>query len=242
MNSSSRSDDREGRERSGAPERERLAALALAPILVTGFYYALPAPFRDNLLIQFLPQLLAYLGLAIWASRNSEVVTRLGLSRDLAGQGLWWGLPTGLILGTFNAAVMLWLVPLLGGDIQFLRETPHARVPAVLMLPWVIALIAIAIELNFRGFLLGRLLALCAHPRLGLPPRVRPILAVGISALVFSFDPFMVATFKHLHWIAVWDGLIWGGIWLHLRNLYAPITAHAVEVLVTYSVLKAVLS
>ena len=50
----------------------------------------------------------------------------------------------------------------------------------------------------------------------------------------------MVATFKHLHWIAVWDGLVWGMMWVRLRNLYATITAHAVEVMVMYAVLKMV--
>ena len=44
-------------------------------------------------------------------------------------------------------------------------------------------------------------------------------LAAGAStrrycSLVFSFDPFMVHTFQHLHWIAVGDGLIWAFIWL----------------------------
>jgi len=48
----------------------------------------------------------------------------------------------------------------------------------------------------------------------------------------------MVITFKHLHWIAVWNGLVWGTIWLYLRNLYATIAAHAVEVMVLYSSLK----
>jgi thiamine transporter ThiT len=66
-------------------------------------------------------------------------------------------------------------------------------------------------------------------------------LAIGASALAFSFDPFMVITFRHLHWIAVWDGLVWGLLWVRLRNLYVPIVAHAIEVMVTYSVIRAVL-
>jgi len=69
-------------------------------------------------------------------------------------------------------------------------------------------------------------------------PRVGPVIAVCVAATVFAFDPFMVITFNHLHWIAVWDGLVWGTIWLYLRNLYATIAAHAVEVMVLYSSLK----
>ena len=110
------------------------------------------------------------------------------------------------------------------------------------MLPWLIILIAVGVELNFRGFLLGRLLALCESRAFGKRPEIGPVLAVGASALTFAFDPFMVATFKHLHWIAVWDGIVWGMIWLRLRNLYAPITAHVVEVMVLYSTIKVILA
>jgi thiamine transporter ThiT len=67
-------------------------------------------------------------------------------------------------------------------------------------------------------------------------------LALIASALIFAFDPFMVNTFQHLHWIAVWDGLIWGIIWLRTRNLYITIVAHAVEVIVMYSSVKFALS
>ncbi|HAN47639.1 MAG TPA: hypothetical protein DCQ20_01985 [Nitrospira sp.] len=104
--------------------------------------------------------------------------------------------------------------------------------PLLIMVPWLILLIATMVELNFRGFLLGRLLAL------GLPAPI----AVPASALLFAFDPFLVATFQHLHWIAVWDGLVWGTLWVMLRNLYAPIVAHAVEVIVLYSVMRAILT
>jgi membrane protease YdiL (CAAX protease family) len=36
--------------------------------------------------------------------------------------------------------------------------------------------------------------------------------------------------------------MVWGMIWLRSGNLYATITAHAVEVLVLYSVIKIVVS
>ena len=138
-----------------------------------------------------------------------------------------------------NTGVILWLVPRLGYDITFLRQTPHAQIPPVIMLPWFILLIALLIEVNFRGFLLGRLLALTEQ--MALPGPAATGLAIGASALAFSFDPFLVATFRHLHWIALWDGLVWGLLRVRLRNLYVPIVAHAVEVIVMYSVIRAVL-
>lgn len=220
---------------------EPFAWLALLPVLSTAGYYFLPSHLQDDLAIQFLPQILAFLGLFIWAGHHrGDSVLRLGLPPEKVGQGLRWGLATGLLLGGSNVLVILYLVPLLGGNIAFLRQTPHALAPIALMLPWFILFIAVFVELLFRGFLLGRLLALLSGgARTSWAPHTP--LAVGLSALVFSFDPFMVATFKHLHWIAVWDGLIWGIIWVRLRNLYATIVAHAVEVIVMYSVLKATL-
>ncbi|HEV8539602.1 MAG TPA: hypothetical protein VGQ60_00425, partial [Nitrospiraceae bacterium] len=101
--------------------------------------------------------------------------------------------------------------------------------------------IAVFVEINFRGFLLGRLLVLY-RAIIPAPTVLAPALAVAGSALVFSFDPFMVATFRHLHWIAVWDGVIWGILWFRLRNLYATIAAHAIEVMVMYSIIKYVLA
>jgi hypothetical protein len=68
------------------------------------------------------------------------------------------------------------------------------------------------------------------------------ILPLSISALTFSFDPFMVTTFRHLHWIAVWDGLIWGWMWMRMHNLYAIMTAHAVEVAMVYLIIRGVLA
>ena len=61
-------------------------------------------------------------------------------------------------------------------------------------------------------------------------------LAVGISALTFSFDPFMVATFRHVHWIAVWDGVILE--WMRMVNLYAVMIAHAIEVMIIYLLVR----
>jgi len=209
------------------------------PILATAFFYVLPFDFQSHQALQFLPQAVAYAALAAWTARNPGITARLGLRPAQLGQGLRWGLPTGLILGAANVGVILWLVPRLGHDIGFLLGTPHARIPPAIMLPWFIVLIALFIEVNFRGFLLGRLLALAEQT--AVPGAAATGLAVGVSALVFSFDPFMVITFRHLHWIALWDGLIWGLLWVRLRNLYVPIVAHAVEVMVMYSIIRIVM-
>ena len=75
-----------------------------------------------------------------------------------------WGLGAGLLLGSINALVILYLVPHFGGDYRFLADTPHAKIPMWIMLPWFIGFIAVMVELNFRGFLLGRLLALKLSP------------------------------------------------------------------------------
>lgn len=221
---------------------ERLAWIALAFPLSTLLYYFLPSPLQGRTVLLFLPQAAGYLGLAIWLRCNRDAGRRLGLSLSLLPQGLRWGTPVGAILGCVNTAIILWVVPVLGGDIAFLRETPHARLPVSVMLPWAIVAIAIAVELNFRGFLLGRLYSLYTSPCLRMSsPSVAGAGAVVTAALVFSFDPFMVATFQHLHWIAIWDGLVWGAMWLRLKNLYATIVAHALEVIILYVVLRTVL-
>ena len=220
---------------------ERGAALALLPIAATLDFYALPASLQEQTLVQFIPQIVGYLAFGLWASRNRDIVSRLGLERWKIGEGLRWGLLTGLLLGCLNTFVILSAYPHLGHDISFLKTTPHARLPLLVMVPWFICGIAIFVEVNFRGFILGRLLM---WERQLLGPRLSPpaeIIAVGISAITFAFDPFMVNTFQHLHWIALWDGLIWGIIWLKTKNLYATIVAHAVEVMVMYCALRATL-
>ena len=210
---------------------ERGAALGLLPVAATILFYASPAAIRQQSLYQFFPQLCAYAAFIAWGRFNTPIVQRLGLTPSLLPQGLRWGVVTGLALGTINVLFILYLSPLLGGDYKFLAETPHAKIPLWLMVPWFILFIAVMVESNFRGFLLGRLLAL------GFPAPA----AVLTSALLFAFDPFLVATFQHLHWIAVWDGLVWGTLWVRFRNLYVPILAHAVEVIVLYLVMRTVL-
>ena len=221
-----------------AQAKERGAALALLPTAATLDFYALPASLQEQTLVQFAPQILAYLALGLWATHNRDIVSRLGLETWKVRDGLRWGLLTGLLLGCLNTFVILSAYPHLGYDISFLKTTPHGRLPLMVMAPWFICGIALFVELNFRGFLLGRLAALESGLwRSGLPQRLSP-LAVITCALLFAFDPFMVNTFQHLHWIALWDGLIWGVIWLRTRNLYITIVAHAVEVIVMYSAVR----
>jgi len=207
-----------------------MAWLACVPVAATALHYALPNDVQRLTPVQFIPQVLAYLCLGIWVTANERPWERLRLLPLMLTTGLRWGVPTGLLLGAFNVSVILWIVPSLGGDIQFLRDTPHARLPVLIMLPWFIVAIALFVEMNFRGFLLGRLETLLG-----------PVPAIVLSALMFSFDPFMSGTFRHLHWIAVWDGIVWGALTWRLGTLWPAIIAHAVEVIVMYSSLKAVL-
>ncbi len=211
---------------------ERGAALVLFPIAATVLFYLSPITFRQHHLYQFLPQLLGYIALLLWGSLNPRTGQRLGLTLKLLPQGLRLGVGAGLLLGSINAWVILYLVPYFGGEYRFLADTPHAKIPMWIMLPWFIGFIAVMVELNFRGFLLGRLLAL----------KLPPFMAVVTSSLFFAFDPFLVTTFQQLHWIAVWDGLVWATLWIMFRNLYMTIVAHAVEVMVLYVVMRAVLA
>ncbi len=225
-----------------AQAKEWGAALALLPIAATLAFYAIPASLQEQTLVLFAPQIAAYLALSLWAAYNRDVISRLGLEKGNLRNGLRWGLPTGLLLGCMNTFVILSAYPHLGYDISFLKTTPHGRLPLMAMVPWFICGIAFLIELSFRGFLLGRLSALESGLwRSEFAQRFSP-LALTTSALIFAFDPFMVNTFQHLHWIAVWDGLIWGAIYLRTRNLYITIVAHAVEVMVMYSAVRFALS
>ena len=221
-----------------AQAKEWGAAFALLPTAATLGFYALPTSLQEQTLILFTPQIIAYLALGVWARHNRDIVSRLGLEKWKVRNGLRWGLLTGLLLGCLNTFVILSVYPHLGYDISFLKTTPHGRLPLLVMVPWFICGIAFLIELNFRGFLLGRLAALESGLwRSGLAQQLSP-LALIAGALIFAFDPFMVNTFQHLHWIAVWDGLIWGAIWLRARNLYITIVAHAIEVIVMYSAVR----
>lgn len=214
------------------------AALALLPVGATFSYYGFPASFREQLFVQFSPQLLAYMAFAIWAARATHVLAQLGLEKEKIWDGFRWGVVTGLLLGTANTIVILVGYPSFGYDITFLKQTPHGRLPILLMVPWLICSIAAFVEVNFRGFILGRLAELEPRWRAGDVPRRFAPLALLAGTVTFAFDPFLVNTFHHLHWIALWDGLIWGIIWLNSRNLWITIVAHAVEVIIMYSAVR----
>ena len=176
--------------------------------------------------------------MSFWASRTFQISGQLGLEKAKVGNGLKWGLITGLLLGCLNTFVILSVYPSLGYDITFLKQTPHGRLPVLLMVPWVICGIALFVEVNFRGFLLGRLAELESTWCGTHSSRYFSPLALITSTLTFAFDPFMENTFRYLHWIALWDGLIWGAIWIRTQNLWITIVAHAVEVIVMYSAVK----
>jgi membrane protease YdiL (CAAX protease family) len=226
------------------PSQETVAGLAIIPILATVTFYLLPDSWQANRLCQFAPQIITYMIFGIWAICNTDIIHKLGLQSTKIRAGIRIGLLIGLLLGSFNTILILYGASALGLDIEFLRDTPHAHLPLALMVPWFILFIAIAVEMNFRGFLLGRMLTLFSQytrPSKSLNS-IAAVIALGISSLAFAFDPFMVSTFQHLHWIAVWDGLIWGWMWLQTRNLYIPMAAHFMEVIIEYLIIRAALA
>lgn len=212
--------------------REQAAWLALLPPLATVAYYLLPASLRQNIWIIFGPQLLAYSSLTAWVLLNPGWKAALRLDATDLRPALKWGALVGMALGAVNLSLILQVIPALGGDTTFLRRTPHAQAPLWVMFPLGIAGIGVLVELNFRGFQMGRLLALFGDSSAG------RIAAVIVSALVFAHDPFMVRVFQHLHVIAVWDGLVWGILLLRTGSLYATMAAHTVEVWILYVWLK----
>lgn len=217
-----------------ASEAERWSRIVFLPIVltVTGPLW-LPA-FSHSVWPLFIPQGVGYLALAAWLAVNDRRNERLFIVSSHLKKAWRWGAAVGLLTAAFNLWVIVDLTPRLGLSYDFLRDTPHARMPFFVMVPGGILLIAALVELNFRGFLLGRLLNLWGITGSGRAA------AVLVSALVFSFDPYMVSVFRGYHWLALSDGLIWGLLLLRTRNLASTVTAHAVEVILVYAVLKTV--
>lgn len=211
---------------------ERWSALAILPAALTFTFPFLFPSTTGSRWPAMIPQFAAYLCLAVWSSVNDRWFERLCLVTQNLKRSLVLGGLIGLLTGLFNLWVILKLTPWLGYSYNFLRDTPHARMPFAVMVPWGIVLIAIIVELNFRGFLLGRLLAMLGDRPYG------PAAAVVISALVFSFDPYMMTVFRGYHWLALTDGLIWGALLVWTRNVFSTVTAHAAEVILVYSILK----
>jgi membrane protease YdiL (CAAX protease family) len=204
----------------------------VVPLGATALYYFLPDAIRRNPWIIFAPQIAAYAMLAIWCFQNRSWRERLWLKPQRLLIAVRWGIAVGLFMGTLNLVLILVFIPHFGGDITFLRETPHAQAPLWLMFPLGITAIAILVELNFRGFQMGRLLALFGSSR------AAQAAAVTLSAIAFAWDPFMVNVFRSLHWIALVDGLIWGVLLLRTQSLYATMAAHTVEVWILYAGIK----
>lgn len=229
------------------PHKERASGLAFLPVFATIGFYFLPANWQLHTAVQFAPQLMAYGALSAWAYKNGDQLHKLGLGFNNLQSGILRGTVIGITLGILNTGIILYVMPALGVDINFLSQTPHAQVPFWIMMPWFIILIAMGVELNFRGFLLGRLLVWFQHVRQpdhlsNTKARLQTFLPLSISALTFSFDPFMVSTFRDLHWIAIWDGLVWGWLWMRMHNLYVVIAAHAVEVILLYLIIRGILT
>jgi len=202
------------------------------PPLAAIFYYVALAPSRALLLL-FTPQLLAYIAMAAgWREGDAEAI---GLRADQWGSSLLKGSILGLVLGGMNLWILVKGAPLLGKDPGFLRETPHARLPFWLMFPVGLFLVALFVEVNFRGWFLSRLLHFAQRRGLAAWSGAGAVLG---SALVFSFDPFMVAYFGIFHWLALSDGILWGFLRLRTRSIWAPVAAHTVEVWLIYLVLK----
>ena len=57
------------------------AALALLPTAATVCFYTFPAPIQEQPLVQFVPQVIAYVALGFWALHNHDFVSRLGLEK-----------------------------------------------------------------------------------------------------------------------------------------------------------------
>jgi membrane protease YdiL (CAAX protease family) len=100
------------------------------------------------------------------------------------------------------------------------------------MLGVVVPLVAVLVELLFRGFVLGRLLVWMPA---GAPGRWS---AIVIAGLLFAWDPFLVMSFRELHWLGWSDGVVWGYLFYRSGTLVAPIVAHGVEVGLLYVVFR----
>ncbi|HEY5594430.1 MAG TPA: CPBP family glutamic-type intramembrane protease [Nitrospiria bacterium] len=211
---------------------ERWNGLAIVPAVLTFTYPLWPPAAYDSLWLALIPQFAAYACLAVWCAVNDRRFDRLFLVSHNLKKSLLLGGFVGFLTGPLNLWVIVNLTPWLGYSFEFLRDTPHSRMPFSFMVPWGIVLIAFFVEISFRGFLLGRLLVFFGERSYG------PAAAVVLSASVFSFDPFMVTVFRGYHWLALTDGLIWGGLLIYTRNLFSTIAAHAVEVILVYTVLR----
>ena len=108
---------------------EKFPWLVFLPIVATLIFYTLPSSYQKQTIVQFLPQILAYCGLGVWATFNSHLRQRLGFTPHNLFSGVAWGTVVGFILGTLNTILILWGIPAAGWDIAFLKETPPCPSP-----------------------------------------------------------------------------------------------------------------
>lgn len=212
-------------------DSERLIFVSLFPVAAALVYYFFFFP-SALLLSVFFPLITAIFSLFLWLGVNSGGAEKLLLQKKKAKEAVAKGACVGIVLGLTNLFVILKLSPWLGYSPDFLRETPHAAFPFWVMFPFGILLIGFMVETIFRGWILGRLFVMTRGIRGG------EALSILLSALFFSFDPFMVIYFKGYHWLALMDGLVWGGLLLKTGNLFSTITAHTIEVWILYFILK----
>jgi membrane protease YdiL (CAAX protease family) len=210
---------------------EHFSWILLIPFGSAVVYYIFFYP-ADPLLLVFTPILLTFASLIYWCRHNGELFKRLRLRSEGIKGAIKIGVGAGVGLAIFNLFVILKLTVWLGYSYDFLRLTPHAHFPFWLMFPFGILMISLMIEVLFRGFILGRLWLLMQDIRGG------TILSIFLSALLFSFDPFMMIYFRGYHWLALIDGVVWGGLLLKTENLASSIAAHTVEVWIIYFILK----
>ncbi len=221
--------ERSGVSRSSSKEPSSwLLLIPLGSILV---YYIFFYP-SSHLLLVFTPLILTLFSLIGWWRWDGGGFQHLRLRKEGLKEAVLMGAGAGAVLALFNLFVILKLTVWFGHSYDFLQQTPHAHLPIWLMLPFGILLISFIVELLFRGWILGRLWMLTKNMPGG------AYLSILLSALVFSFDPFMVVYFRGYHWLALSDGLVWGGLLLKTQNLASTIAAHTVEVWIVYFILK----
>ncbi len=208
---------------------EKCNWLVFIPILANILYYLLPSK-EANTALLFFPQILSYVMMIAWSCINKPSNIRINPANYKAS--IIYGFAAGLITGATNLFFILKITGWLGQDYEFLRETPHAKMPFLLMMPFGIILISAFVEINFRGFILSRFLAMFRNSSGGV------FAAIAISSIVFATDPFMLFYFKILAWLALFDGLIWGYLFYRTGNILGPIAAHSICVMMVYTVLK----
>ena len=178
------------------PHRPRGAALALLPLTATFPYYALPLELRQPPSISSflnsvpMPPSLTWRAASTIPPPGGLTHRQSRSARPPLGAYLPGQVPARSI--TRRSLVPSWRLSI---------SRPHAPCPnsplrhGAVVHPFFIDLRRVGTLWIFWG---------------GCWPGTPASIAVPVSAPLFVFDPFLVATFQHLHWIAVWDGLVWG--------------------------------